>query len=69
MTSVVILPLDWDLKKNETPIRKCDQWNSEGLDNTRVVSKVSFPIFFSLFCELINMKLQGDIIFEFFATL
>ncbi len=31
--------------------------------------KSKFPYFFSIFCELINVKLQGDIIFEFLETL
>ncbi len=31
----------------------------------RVVLKVSFPIFFSAFCVLINVKLQRDIILSF----
>ncbi len=35
----------------------------------KAISKVSFPIFFSAFCELINVKLEGDIIFEFQETL
>ncbi len=33
------------------------------------ISKVSFLIFFSVFCELINMKLQEGIIFKFLETL
>ncbi len=31
--------------------------------------KSKFSYFFSMFCELINVKLQEDIIFEFLKTL
>ncbi len=36
---------------------------------TRVVSKVSFPVFFFMAFLEPNVKLQGDIIFEFLETL
>ncbi len=39
------------------------------LDSSRVVSSVSFPIFSTVFCEPLNVKLQGYLIFEFLATL
>ncbi len=35
-------------------------------NDARIASKLNF---FSAFCELINVKLVGDIIFEFLATL
>ncbi len=56
--------------KNIDYIEKCFKQKLHRINFAMwVVSKVSLPIFFSMFFEPIYVKLQGDKIFQFLATL